>query len=153
MRDGRPAMGNGSKIWQIAGESGKGMDRLYSVAAVILVFILLYRFRGEILAALRRFDQRNIARRREEQEDRRDLLAHYKHTMRLAEEQVDDIVEFPAADERTGDKVTRYVFAGETFVSRDEAEAARNEAIVAKARAFYRELPTALASRGNGKLN
>jgi hypothetical protein len=55
-------------------------------------------------------------------------------------------------DERTGDPVTRYLFEGETFASRDEAEAARNEKIVAKAREFYMELPAALAARGNGKL-
>jgi hypothetical protein len=55
-------------------------------------------------------------------------------------------------DARTGRPVARFLFAGEMFATRDEAEAARNEAIIAKAREFYVELPAALAYRGKGKL-
>jgi hypothetical protein len=49
--------------------------------------------------------------------------------------------------------MTRYVFEGETFASRDEAEAMRQRAIVAKARTFYVELPIALAQARKGTLN
>jgi hypothetical protein len=128
------------------------MHDLYTTAAIVLAGILIYRFRGPILAALARFDARNAARRAEEARDRMDRLAHYKHTLRLAEEQVDTIGEIAATDERTGASIRRFVFAGETFASREDADAARNEAIVAKAREFYVELPSALARRGNGKL-
>ncbi len=123
------------------------MDSLVTTALIVLAGILLYRFRDPVLDALRRFDKRNIARRREELEDRRDLLAHYKHTLRLAEEQVEDVNEFQTRDERTGQPLTRYVFEGEQFATRDEAEAARQRSIVSKARKFYEELPAALTHR------
>jgi hypothetical protein len=128
------------------------MTNLYEVAAFLLAAVLIFGFREQILERLRRFDQRNIARRRQEIQDRHDRFAHYKHTLELAGEQVEEISEIKVPDERTGDPVTRYLFEGETFASRDEAEAARNEEVVAKAREFYRELPRALAARGNGKL-
>jgi hypothetical protein len=129
------------------------MKNLYEVSALVLGGLLIYGFRVPILDRLRRINQRNIARQRQDMEDRRDRFAHYKHTLQLAEEQVEEIGEIKVADERTGDPVTRYLFEGETFASRDEAEAARNEKIVAKAREFYRELPAALAARGKDKLN
>lgn len=129
------------------------MRDLYSMSAFIFAVLLLYRFRGPILARLKAFDARNTERRREEMRDRRDRLAHFRHTLCLAEEQVEEIGEITIPDARTGDPVTVYLFEGERFLSRDEAEAARNETIVAKARAFYHELPRALAERrGDGKL-
>ncbi|MGD0143838.1 MAG: hypothetical protein ABSC92_11820 [Rhizomicrobium sp.] len=128
------------------------MKNLYQVSALVFGGLLIYGFRVRILDRLRRINQRNIARQRQEAEDRRDRFAHYKHTLSLAAEQVEEIGEIKVPDERTGDPVTRYLFEGETFASRDEAEAARNEKIVAKAREFYMELPAALAARGNGKL-
>ena len=48
--------------------------------------------------------------------------------------------------------MTRYIFQGETFATRNEAEKARAETIGQIARGFYAELPKALAARGNGKL-
>jgi hypothetical protein len=129
------------------------MNGLYQMSALVFGGLLIYGFRYRILDRLRRFDQRNIARQRQDMEDRRDRFAHYKHTLQLAGEQVEEIGEIKVSDERTGDPVTRYLFEGETFASRDEAEAVRNEKIVAKAREFYMELPGALAARGKDKLN
>jgi hypothetical protein len=126
---------------------------LLTTAALLMAGLLLYRFRAPILAALARFDARNVARRREEMDDRRDQLAHYKHTLRLAEEQVEEIEEFATQDARTGETLTRYLFEGENFASRDEAEAVRQRAIVAKARNFYVELPVALAQARKDKLH
>jgi hypothetical protein len=128
------------------------MHGLYMTAGVVLAGILVYGFHRPILAALARFDARNVARKFEEARDRRDRLAHYKHTLRLAEEQVDTIEVITVPDERTGTPVRHYLFAGETFLTRDDAEAARQHAVLARAREFYVELPTALARRGNGKL-
>ena len=128
------------------------MSDMLEMAALILVAIAIYGWRHRILAALQRFDANNIARRREEMRDRQDRLAHYKHTLRLAEEQVEDIHEIAARDERTALPLTRYVFEGVTYASREEAQAARQESILAKARDFYVERPAALARRGNGKL-
>ena len=125
---------------------------LYATAGLVLAAILLYRFHRPILAALARFDARNVARRFEEARDRRDRLAHYRHTVTLAEEQVDDISEIMVSDERTATPVRRFVFAGETFATREEAEKARHGAILAKARDFYTELPIALSRRGDSTL-
>jgi hypothetical protein len=123
------------------------MRQLIVTTILVICGILLYRFRTPILAALKRFDERNIERQRQERLDRTDRLAHYRHTLRLAEEQVEEVGELAARDERTGLPVTRYLFEGEQFASRDEAEAARQRAIVGKARAFYEELPAALTQR------
>lgn len=130
------------------------MSGLYTTAGLLLAAILIYRFRDGILAALKRFDERNIARQIEEQRDRTDPVAHYKHTLRLANEQVEDVSEIVEADARTGDTVTHYIFAGEKYATRREAEFARNAVVVAKARVFYQELPAALAARrGDDRLN
>jgi hypothetical protein len=128
------------------------MHGLYATAGVVLAAILAYRFHRPFLAALNRFDARNRARKSDEARDRHDRLAHYRHTLRLAEEQVDMVREVTVPDERTGLPVPRFLFAGETFASRDDAETARKEAIVTTAREFYVELPSALSRRGNGKL-
>jgi hypothetical protein len=128
------------------------MRDLLDSGAILLVAILVFGFRERILAVLKRFDARNAARRRNEVSDRQDRLAHYRHTLSLAEEQVEEIGETTMPDTRTGSPVTRYLFEGEMFASRDEAEAARNETVIAKARAFYKELPAALARRGDGKI-
>jgi hypothetical protein len=125
---------------------------LYATAGIVLAGILLYRFHRPILAALARFDARNMSRQFEEARDRRDRLAHYRHTVRLAGEQVDEISEIVVSDERTANPLTRFVFAGETFASRKDAEAARDHAIIAKAREFYAELPAALSRRGDASL-
>ncbi|HEX3429873.1 MAG TPA: hypothetical protein VHT03_03225 [Rhizomicrobium sp.] len=125
---------------------------LYVTAAMVLAAIVLYRFHRPILTALARFDARNIARKFEEARDRRDRLAHYRHTVRLAEEQVDDIAEVIVSDERTATPVVRFVFAGETFARREDAEVARSHAVMAKARDFYAELPGALSRRGDATL-
>jgi hypothetical protein len=128
------------------------MRDLYSMAAFILVMILLYGYRRPILARLKQFDERNSQRRMEELQDRRDQLAHFKHTVRLAEEQVEEIGEHVVPDARTGTPVTLYLFEGERFLSRDEAEAARNESVITKAREFYKDLPKALTERREGKI-
>ena len=47
--------------------------------------------------------------------------------------------EIIVSDARTAMPVTRYVFEGEQFATRREAERAREENVRAKARAFYEE--------------
>jgi hypothetical protein len=138
-----------SEAW----ERGCRMDSLITTTGLIIAAILLYRFRGPVLAALRRFDERNAARRAQEARDRQDRFAHYKHTLQLAEEQVEEVGELQAQDARTGLPITRYLFEGEQFASRDDAEAARQRSIVEKARKFYQDLPTALAQRPKETLN
>jgi hypothetical protein len=125
----------------------------WSVFIVAVIGFLVYRYHRQVIAALRRFDQRNIERLHQEMLDKRDMLAHYRHTASVAEEQVEEVGEIEAIDERLGTPVNRYVFEGELFATRDEAEAARQRSIIAKAREYYKELPAALARRGKDRLN
>jgi len=130
------------------------MSRLFATAAVLLVAIVVVRFWPRIFAVLKRFDAANIARIRQEQIDRGDQLAHFRHTLGTAEEQVEDITEIVELDPRTATSVTRYVFEGERFATRWEAEKVRAQKIGDIARGFYRELPAALrARRGDERLN
>ncbi len=104
--------------------------------------IFFYVCGRPILGALRRFDERNAARHVEEFHARFDALAHYRQTIRAAEEQVEDVAKVSVADTRTGVPMPRYLFLGVEYLTLAEAEAARQSAIVDKARAFYRELDT-----------
>jgi hypothetical protein len=127
---------------------------LLTTSLIIAGLLVIYRYRHEIAAALARFDARNVRRIAEEQRDRSDPIAHFRHTLKVAEEQVEDVSEITVLDERLGTPVTRYVFEGEQFSSRFDAERVRAEKIRAIARGFYVELPMALARRKqDGKLN
>jgi hypothetical protein len=128
------------------------MHDLFVMAGFILLLMLVFGFRERILDMLRRFDRRNARRQIEQMEERSDPAAHFRHTLKLAEEQVEEIAEFAASDERTATPVMRYLFQGETFATRLDAEKARADAIGRIARSFYAELPGALAARGKGKL-
>lgn len=127
---------------------------LLTVFGFLVVAILVYRYHRAIGDALRRFDQRNVKRIRDQEAEKADPLAHFKHTLRTAEEQVESVSEITALDERLGTPVTRYVFEGQHFGTRWEADNARAEKIRAIARGYYMELPTALAERrGNETLH
>lgn len=127
---------------------------LLTTSLIIAALLVIFRYRHEIAAALARFDARNVKRIEQEQRDRSDPIAHFRHTLKVAEEQVEDVSEVTVADERLGTPVTRYVFEGEQFSSRFEAERVRAEKIREIARGFYVELPRALANRKQGgKLN
>jgi hypothetical protein len=116
------------------------MREVIILAVFFAAAAIFYKFRARILIALRQFDARNAARRFEEFRDRHDRFAHYKHTLRLAEEQVEGVTSLAVADERTGMPVTRYLFLGTQYATRNEAEAARRAVVTAKAREFYIEL-------------
>jgi hypothetical protein len=126
---------------------------LWSVLILAVIGVLIYRYNRQVLAALRRFDQNNIERIHQEMTDRNDMLAHFRHTANVAGEQVEEVGEIDAIDERLGTPVKRYVFEGELFATRDGAEAARQRSIIAKARDYYKELPAALAARGKDRLH
>ncbi len=128
-------------------------ERLLETALFLLAAILIYGFRDRILARLSRFDASNRERIVSEQRDRADSLAHFRHTLSRAEEQVEAVSELTVPDSRTGTPVTRYVFEGEQFATKFEAERVRADKVRALARSFYMELPNALAERrGDGKL-
>lgn len=81
------------------------------------------------------------------------MLAHFRHTIARAEEQIEDVIEITIADTRTGTPVTRFLFESEQFATRSDAERVRAEKVRKLARDFYVELPAALAARReDGKL-
>ena len=127
--------------------NGGVLERLVLTAGIILAALLVYRFHRPFFDALKRFDEDNQQRKLDELRDRDDQLAHFRHTLRRAEEQVEEIGEVEAEDERTGMPVLHYVFEGTHFPTRAEAERARAEKIRALARTFYLDLPSALAAR------
>jgi redox-regulated HSP33 family molecular chaperone len=127
---------------------------LLTASAFIAVIILIYRYHRDIMRALARFDARNVRRIEDEKRDKTDPIAHFRHTLKVAEEQVEEIGEITVPDERLGTPVTRYVFEGEQFATRFDAERVRAEKIRAIARGFYVELPSALIARKkDDKLN
>ena len=123
------------------------LERLYWTAALILALILGYRFHRPVLAALRKFDRNNQSRRLAEIRDRGDQLAHFRHTLSRAEEQVEAVGKITLTDAKTATPVTRYMFEGTHYATRDEAERARAEKIRIIARTFYLDLPAALRAR------
>ncbi|GAA0550242.1 hypothetical protein FHS83_001221 [Rhizomicrobium palustre] len=124
---------------------------IYSVSLTILAAVALYWLGPKVIAAFRRFDDENRARIENERADRRDAAAHIRHTLGVASEQVEDILEVAESDPRTGMMVTRYIFEGVRYGSRAEAENIRAQKIGDIARGFYRELPAALAARRSGE--
>ena len=129
------------------------MRDLLTTFFAVIAGILIYRYRMEILGVFERFDRRNRARIEAEERDRADSLAHFRHTLKLAEEQVEDVSEVRYSDSRTATPLVAYIFKGQRFASRERAEEARAEKIRAKARDFYRELPLALSKRGDDLLH
>jgi hypothetical protein len=123
------------------------MSNLFSAVLIVFVLVLVSAFRYRIFAALRRFDQNNALRRAEEARALFDRYAHYRQTVQFAEEEVEDVAKLTVPDERTGEPVTRYIFLGEQFATRKEAEAARYAAVIEKAREFYKDLDRIYLSR------
>jgi len=114
-------------------------------SAVVLAAILLVHPR--VLGAFRRFDAGNREKIENEIADKRDSVAHFRHTLKLAEEQVEAVASFTVSDERTGQPVTRFLFEGETYMTEREARLAREERMRNIARGFYMDLPAALRAR------
>jgi len=104
--------------------------------AFVLVCIGFYRYG---LPRLKRFDQANVARIAQQERDKSDTNAHFRHALDVANEQVEEVQEI-----KTGD-VTHYLFEAQVFATRDEAEEMRAQRVGIVARRFYEELPAALA--------
>jgi len=121
---------------------------LLTAFLAIVAALAVYRYRRRIVDGLRRFDADNVRRIQEQEAEKADPVAHFKHTLRAAEEQVEAVSEITVGDERLGTPVTRYVFEGQRYATRFEAERVRAEKIRAIAHNYYVELPRALAERG-----
>jgi len=104
--------------------------------AFVLACIGFYRFG---IPWLKRFDQANVARIAQQERDKADANAHFRHALEVADQQVEEVQEI-----KTGD-VTRYLFEAQAFATRQEAEEMRAQRVGVVARRFYDELPAALA--------
>jgi len=119
------------------------LENVLWACAFVLAGIGLYRFG---LPALKRFDEKNVARIAQQERDKADANAHFRHALEVAGEQVEPVEEIIVPDTRTGQKATHYLFEAEVFASRDEAEQMRASRVAVVARRFYQELPAALAA-------
>lgn len=113
------------------------MTNIFLITFLFLTGCALFRWRAPILGALRRFDEANRARREDELRARLDPKEHYRQTLRVAAEEVEEVAEILEPDPRTGMRLPAFVFLGVRYASREEANAARNATIVTRAREFY----------------
>lgn len=128
------------------------ISNLLTTFAAIVIGILIYHFRARIWGVVQRFDAKNRERLEEEERDRGDNLAHYRHTIKLADEQVEQVQEVRYSESRVATPLVAYVFEGKRYASRERAEEARILKVREKAREFYIELPFALASSNDDRL-
>jgi hypothetical protein len=113
------------------------LENVYWACFFVLACILLYRFG---LPVLRRFDEENVRRIIQQAQDKKDPNAHFRHTLEMADEQVEAVQEIKVG------AATQYLFETEIFLTRDAAEERRAERVGVLARRFYAELPAALTS-------
>jgi hypothetical protein len=112
------------------------MTNVLWACAFVLACIGFYRFG---IPWLKRFDQANVARIAQQERDKADANAHFRHALDVADQQVEEVQEI-----KTGD-VTRYLFEAQAFATKEEAEEMRAQRVGVVARRFYDELPAALA--------
>ena len=98
---------------------------LFTTTAFIIAGIVFYRFWPAIFARLKRFDDQNRARIEGEIRDRGDSLAHFRHTLRVAEEQVDR--ELLLAREVAVDRALGHRGRESDLLGRGLGDAARHE--------------------------
>jgi hypothetical protein len=114
------------------------MSNVYWACAFVLACIAVYRFG---VPWMKGFDAENVRRIAQQEQDKSDPAAHIRHTLEMAEEQVEPITEIKVGD------VVQYLFEAQMFLDRDAAEEARANRVGVIARRFYTELPQALAGR------
>lgn len=112
------------------------MTNVLWACAFVLICIGFYRFG---LPRLKRFDQANVARIAQQERDKADANAHFRHALDVADQQVEEVQEI-----KTG-TATQYLFEAQVFATREEAEEMRAGRVGVVARRFYEELPAALA--------
>ncbi|HKU55387.1 MAG TPA: hypothetical protein VJP60_08470 [Rhizomicrobium sp.] len=112
------------------------MTNVLWACAFVLICIGFYRFG---LPRLKRFDQANVARIAQQERDKADANAHFRHALDVADQQVEEVQEI-----KTG-AATQYLFEAQVFATREEAEDMRAGRVGVVARRFYAELPAALA--------
>jgi len=114
----------------------ENIEHMLWASAFVLACLAFYRF---VLPALARFDEENRRRIAEQEREKADPEAHFRHALEVANEQVESVQEI-----RLGNAI-QYLFETQIYFSREEAEEARAERVGVIARRFYQELPAALA--------
>ena len=127
------------------------MSDTLEIVLMVLALTASVALRRPILRALRRFDAKNTQRRMQEYRSAFDQYAHYRQTVDLVEEQVEDVSAVSVPDERTGQPVARYLFLGTWYPTRKAAEEARRAVVIEKARDFYMDLDRVFLSRRWGR--
>ncbi|MES2473960.1 MAG: hypothetical protein V4601_14095 [Pseudomonadota bacterium] len=111
------------------------MEDMLWACAFVLTCMGFYHF---VWPRLKRFDQNNVARIAQQDRDKADANAHFRHALEVADEQVEAVQEIKVAGG------VQYLFEAQVFATRDEAEDMRARRVGVVARRFYDELPTAL---------
>jgi hypothetical protein len=121
------------------------IENMLWACAFVLACLAFYKFG---LPRLRRFDEENRERIVQQERDKADPEAHFRHALDVANEQVEAVQEL-----RVGSAV-QYLFETNVYFSREDAEEARAERVGVIARRFYQELPAALAgARQRGRMS
>lgn len=123
------------------------LSDLWRMVGILLVALAVVALRRPVMRALRRFDQRNAERRMQELRSAIDPYSHYRQTVDVVQEQIEEVSPVTVPDERTGEPVTRYLFLGVWYATRKEAEEARQSVVIEKAREYYRELDQVFLAR------
>lgn len=126
------------------GGDSKAMENVLWACLFVGVCLAFYKF---ALPRLKRFDAANVARIAQQERDRADGNAHFRHALDVANEQVEEVQEVQVG------LATHYLFEAEAYASRDEAEEMRARRVAVVARRFYEELPAALMARGEPRSN
>jgi hypothetical protein len=122
-----------------------GIENMLWACLFVAVCLAFYKF---ALPALRQFDAENVRRIAQQERDKADPEAHFRHALEMANEQVEAVQEIG-----TGAAV-QYLFETEIYFTREEADEARAERVGVIARRFYQELPAALAgAKGRGRMS
>ena len=125
-------------------DRGGHLNNVYEMAALILAGMLFWRF---VVPRFQRFDESNVKRIIQQEQDKRDPTAHIRHALDVAAEQVEEVQEI-----KTG-PIIHYLFEAQVFTTREEAEEMRAQRIGVVALRFYEELPAALMGRGEPRSN
>lgn len=120
------------------------MTNVYWACAFVAACLAFYKF---VLPRMAAFDRENVARIAQQERDKGDANAHFRHALDVANEQVEDVQAV-----KTGD-VTHYLFEAQAYATRDEAEEMRARRVAVVARRFYEELPAALMARSEPRPN
>ena len=86
------------------------MQNVLWACAFVLACMGFYQF---IWPRLKRFDQNNVARITQQERDRADANAHFRHALEVADEQVEPVQEIKLASG------AQYLFEAQVFATRD----------------------------------